>query len=793
VRPLVITLLVAASGLKGVEAPPQALVLEAPAGARIVRNGEEKDLALPPGELLYAGDEISTLRREAVIAHCASGKVFVLEARSHATIAATGVTPLQGRVRESGGEDCVLPLVPVLKADENHRSVWDRLPLPPLPPAAAGLTPLARLRKAVTAAAAGRYEEALAEYVELRDRHYPDAPWLKARVFQHREDLPPPLQRSGGSGRTFAIVVGISQYRSPAITPLRYAHLDAQEFAEFLASPRGGGVSNIQLLTQSQADTRRIREAIDRVAASGLRAADTVILYFACHAGPDKKNGDLHVVTYDANPENLRDSALAFDYLRRVLTSRWSQAARIQVYLDVCRAGHLGVAPSAPGPAYAAAENSRRLNPRLFLALAAGPDEFAWEDEGFGGGHGAFTFCLLRGLNEGKADRNADGTVNGGEIVRYLVNEVPDEVARMQQRLRQGSAGARSARTRPAQQQQPRFSGDYLNSEILSWLSRPGPRTRLVPATPGRAGGRRSFELEGEGDAVIRDYLEGEDSPPRVEDFERAAGAYEQARRDAPYSLRLESRELFCRGRLAIFKKRYDEAVAEIEQAVALDPTAAFAYNALGIAHLERAEFDLARKAFDDTIRRAPYWSYAWHNLALTHIQRGDYAEAERTYRKAVELAPQRAYLHHNLGLLYQNMNRRGEAAREFLRAIELLPARPESHSALGALRAMEGRSKEAERWLRKAVELAPQEAEARHNLALAVQRQGRKRIQEAERLLRANLDLHPAYAPSRLALARLLAAAGRKAEAIAEYRKLPAENAAWRAELEKLQKKRGR
>jgi Flp pilus assembly protein TadD len=462
------------------------------------------------------------------------------------------------------------------------------------------------------------------------------------------------------------------------------------------------------------------------------------------------------------------------------------------VYLDVCRAGHLGAVPSAPGAAHAAAETSRQLNPRVFLALAAGPDEFAWEDQGFGGGHGAFTFCLLKGLNEGKADRDADGLVNGGEIVRYLVNEVPDEVARMHQRLRQSNPGSRAARQPQAQHQQPRFSGDYLNSEILSWLSRPGPvRGPATPLSSGPRGGSRSLEWENEGDAVIREYLEGEDSPPRAGDFRRAKDAFEQARRDAPYSLRLESRELFCRGRLAIFESRYDDAVAQMERAVALDPTAAFAYNALGIAHLERAEFDLARKSFDDTIRRAPYWSYAWHNLALTHIQRGDYGEAERTYRKAVELAPHRAYLHHNLGVLYQNLNRRGEAAREYMQAIELRPDRPQSHSALGALRATEGRYKEAEQRLRKAVELAPGEAEARHNLALAVQRQGRKRAPEAEQLLRANLDIHHGYVPSRLALARLLADTGRRAEAITEYEQLPAENAAWRTELEKLKKGR--
>ncbi|MBK8492539.1 MAG: caspase family protein [Saprospirales bacterium] len=41
-------------------------------------------------------------------------------------------------------------------------------------------------------------------------------------------------------GATYAVVVGISDYQSPDIPDLRFAHRDAQAFADLLKSAGGG-------------------------------------------------------------------------------------------------------------------------------------------------------------------------------------------------------------------------------------------------------------------------------------------------------------------------------------------------------------------------------------------------------------------------------------------------------------------------------------------------------------------------------------------------------------------------
>jgi uncharacterized caspase-like protein len=49
--------------------------------------------------------------------------------------------------------------------------------------------------------------------------------------------------------------------------------------------------------------------------------------------------------------------------------------------------------------------------------------EISAEGEAWGGGHGVFTYYLLKGLG-GAADANGDGTVTAEELFRYVQREV---------------------------------------------------------------------------------------------------------------------------------------------------------------------------------------------------------------------------------------------------------------------------------------------------------------------------------------------------------------------------------
>ena len=55
----------------------------------------------------------------------------------------------------------------------------------------------------------------------------------------------------------------------------------------------------------------------------------------------------------------------------------------------------------------------------IFGLMASRPKELSYEGPEFGGGHGAFTYSLLKGL-QGEADANHDGIVNVNELIDYV-------------------------------------------------------------------------------------------------------------------------------------------------------------------------------------------------------------------------------------------------------------------------------------------------------------------------------------------------------------------------------------
>ena len=140
---------------------------------------------------------------------------------------------------------------------------------------------------------------------------------------------------------------------------------------------------------------------------------------------------------------------------------------------------------------------------------------------------------------------------------------------------------------------------------------------------------------------VLLRYLGGDQNPQTQRDFAEAGRYMQAARSLTPESLFLEGRQDFFDGRALLFDKKFPDAANLLENAVRIDPGAAYGYNALGIAYLEQGEFEKAIPAFRDASRRAPHWSYPLHNEALAHVESGDYQSAIRLYQQAMRLTPE--------------------------------------------------------------------------------------------------------------------------------------------------------
>lgn len=234
------------------------------------------------------------------------------------------------------------------------------------------------------------------------------------------------------AGEKWAVVIGISDYRHDAqIGDLRFAHRDAQAVRDFLVSPAGGEFrpERVMLLTDEQATNQEIRTALFSFLAETQRE-DLVLIFFAGHGFADPKNTEnFFFAAHDSEYHNLGGTALPMWDLQSVMDFT-IRARRVVVLADACHSGALVRRPDARGvkPINLFSKYLQALGReegRLVLT-ASRVYEPSQERPDWGGGHGVFTYSVLRGL-KGEADVDSDGVVTAGELLDYLRFVVPRE------------------------------------------------------------------------------------------------------------------------------------------------------------------------------------------------------------------------------------------------------------------------------------------------------------------------------------------------------------------------------
>ena len=251
--------------------------------------------------------------------------------------------------------------------------------------------------------------------------------------------------------KTFALVVGISKYQKlPQDLWLQYADADAKAIGRHLASPRGGGVPADQmlLLTNEQATTATLRSAFQTFLKTRPGKDDTVYILIAGHGTVD--DGGAYILTWDSDPGNLAGTALPMAELHSMVEGALLKVGHVILMADVCRAATIaGQKTTALG---GVVEQIGEAPGELLGLMAARPRELSLEGPEFGGGHGAFSWSVLKGL-EGAADSDHDGFVTAGELIDFVSADVPGLTRN---------------------KQHPRDFGNMEGSTKLSDISKPG-------------------------------------------------------------------------------------------------------------------------------------------------------------------------------------------------------------------------------------------------------------------------------------------------------------------------------
>ena len=149
--------------------------------------------------------------------------------------------------------------------------------------------------------------------------------------------------------------------------------------------------------------------------------------------------------------------------------------------------------------------------------------------------------------------------------------------------------------------------------------------------------------------------------------------SYLAAQQPAPAALSPKQMEEE-RAKVQMAEKRYDAAIQGYQDLLKSDPKNAVFLNMIGIAYLDLANFDQAKKYFQRSSRADKKYSSAVNNLGMVYYHQKNFRAAIREYQRAVTIDPSQAGAHSNLGFAYYNSNKYPEAAVEFQKALDLDP-----------------------------------------------------------------------------------------------------------------------
>jgi len=174
-----------------------------------------------------------------------------------------------------------------------------------------------------------------------------------------------------------------------------------------------------------------------------------------------------------------------------------------------------------------------------------------------------------------------------------------------------------------------------------------------------------------------------------------------------------EGDSLFLKGNKLYADKKFSEAAAAYEEAIARDSGSWQYYLNLGLSYkkLNKPQDSLA--AFRKAAELNPESPSANKEIGEALARAGSLAEARPFYEKAVGLSPDDADAHYNLGICLSSTGEPDAALAEFRKTIELKPESADAYYQLGTLLIGQNKIPEAVASLEKFLELAPDHEKA--------------------------------------------------------------------------------
>lgn len=511
----------------------------------------------------------------------------------------------------------------------------------------------------------------------------------------------PPAPAPVAIPRSYAVVIGIAKYEDPKVPALEFSDRDAESIDSILISPEGGNfhAENVHKLIGPKATLANIRHELEVWLPSVAKDNDRVLVYFAGHgfiAG-----GKAYLAPYDLKLSDISSTAYPMDTLGSVFASKINAKWKV-LLTDSCHSGAISVDSDAQAMHGALQD----LGKSLFSLTASRDRERSYESSDWGGGHGIFTYYVVKGL-EGSADTNRDGIVTADELAEYVRTNV--RAATNNQQTPTSERGSFDpnmmlayvpSNRKPDAPPPPKLGTlifetnmdgveVFLDGNSAGVVNKSAPLRLpgLVPGTHVVQGVRMGYEPDGPRDETVypgqettvtikiliprRRSKAASDHLDRgiafytkggASNYHKAAGELEQALTADPQF----SQAALYLGRTynALFDQK--QAEAYMRKAVEIDPDYLEAHASFAGVLLDNGDLDEALRQLNVVRLRDPGNAMMWYLLSQVYCRKASYLEAIEAAQKAIQLTPNNAEAHFWLAESLRMSTKWDDARREF-------------------------------------------------------------------------------------------------------------------------------
>ena len=508
--------------------------------------------------------------------------------------------------------------------------------------------------------------------------------------------------------RSYALVVGVANYQNlPAAKQLQFPERDAESVYSILISTEGGNfhAENVHRLVGAKATLAALRHELEEWLPSVTRDDDRVLIYFAGHGFVS--GGKAYLAPYDIDLNNIVSTAYPMDTLGRDIGVKIKGKWKV-LLTDSCHSGAIN--PDADVQLINGTLGN--LNKSLFSLTASRDRERSFESKDWGGGHGIFTYYVVKGL-EGAADESGDGVVTADELAEYVHRNVREATGGQQNPTSdRGSFDTNMmlsyvpSNVKPGVPPAAKFGTLVLEANMsdvevfvdgksVGVFTKGTPITLpgLVPGSHTIKGVKMGYEPDGPREEMVypgqettvsikiliakrrsKAALDAVDEGLKyytkgfAENYKKAATYFEKALDiDPTYS---QAALYLGRTYNALFEE--DKAEQYFRKAIEIDPDYVEAHSSFAGMLMDTGNTDEAVRQLNTAVQRDPNHAMSWYLLAEAYRLKEAYPQSIEAARKAIQLTPNKAEAHFWLAESLRMSNQYSQAEAEYLQYLKL-------------------------------------------------------------------------------------------------------------------------